>query len=198
MDRMPGPGFRYGASKSNLDRMFESSGLTGEVKKDMNLYPHLEKPPLPFPKDNIELVNKVEVMNRFADTIEKKLRDQPVIYKPKQFETPDIKRFTDKPTVVRPTFINYSRLPIELHPYARKIQKKRKFKPKILPQEIPTEENAELETKDKADNEDEEIDEDEEENEDDLIGDYNAGDYEEFEDGRGEGDEDDRIDDDHS
>ena len=74
---MPGPGFRYGASKSNLDRMFESSGLTGEVKKDMNLYPHLEKPPLPFPKDNIELVNKVEVMNRFADTIEKKLRDQP-------------------------------------------------------------------------------------------------------------------------
>ena len=75
--RMPGPGFRYGASKSNLDRMFESSGLTGEVKKDMNLYPHLEKPPLPFPKDNIELVNKVEVMNRFADTIEKKLRDQP-------------------------------------------------------------------------------------------------------------------------
>ena len=70
-----------------------------------------------------------------------------VIYKPKQFETPDIKRFTDKPTVVRPTFINYSRLPIELHPYSRKIQKKRKFKPKILPQEIPTEENAELETK---------------------------------------------------
>ena len=74
---MPGPGFRYGASKSNLDRMFESSGLTGEVKKDMNLYPHLEKPPLPFPKDNIELVNKVEVMNRFADAMEKKLRDQP-------------------------------------------------------------------------------------------------------------------------
>ena len=70
-----------------------------------------------------------------------------MIYKPKQFETPDIKRFTDKPTVFRPTFINYSRLPIELHPYARKIQKKRKFKPKILPQEIPTEENAELETK---------------------------------------------------
>ena len=65
-----------------------------------------------------------------------------VIYKPKQFETPDIKRFTDKPTVVRPTFINYSRLPIELHPYSRKIQKKRKFKPKILPQEIPTEENS--------------------------------------------------------
>lgn len=49
--------------------------------------------------------------------------------------------------MVRPTFINYSRLPIELHPYAKKIQKKRKFKPKILPQEIPTEENAELETK---------------------------------------------------
>ena len=49
--------------------------------------------------------------------------------------------------MVRPTFINYSRLPIELHPYSRKIQKKRKFKPKILPQEIPTEENAELETK---------------------------------------------------
>lgn len=61
--------------------------------------------------------------------------------------------------------------------------------------------------KDKVDNDDEERDEtkdeedndeDEDDNEDDLIGDYNAGDYEEFEDGRGEGDEDDRIDDDHS
>ena len=57
---------------------------------------------------------------------------------------------------------------------------------------------ADNEDEEKDENNDEEIDEDEEENEDDLIGDYNAGDYEEFEDGRGEGDEDDRIDDDHS
>ena len=50
-------------AKSALDRMFDASGLTGESKKNMNLYPKLEQFPLPFPEENEDFKRKVDIMN---------------------------------------------------------------------------------------------------------------------------------------
>ena len=64
-------------AKSAMDRMFEASGLTGESKKNMNLYPKLEQFPLPFPEDNHDFALKMETMNKFATDLNEKFRRMP-------------------------------------------------------------------------------------------------------------------------
>ena len=53
-------------AKSAIDRMFDASGLTGESKKNMNLYPKLEQFPLPFPNENEDFKTKVDIMNKLG------------------------------------------------------------------------------------------------------------------------------------
>ena len=60
-----------------MDRMFDASGLTGESKKNMNLYPKLEQFALPFPHDNTDFMDKIEIMNKYAIELNDKFRKMP-------------------------------------------------------------------------------------------------------------------------
>ena len=57
--------------------MFDASGLTGESKKNMNLYPKLEQFALPFPHDNTDFMDKIEIMNKYAIELNYKFRKMP-------------------------------------------------------------------------------------------------------------------------
>merc|ERR1712212_988409 len=129
-------------AKSNLERLFESEGLTGESKKDLNLYPKLEQFPLPFPRDNPELYEKVTLMNEFAMKLDEQFRTMPVIFSETKKETPDVRRYNDVAPKKQIPYINYSRLPLELNPELHRIRltqrlsRKRKLKRKLSGKEL--------------------------------------------------------------
>lgn len=97
-------------AKSAMDRMFDASGLTGESKKNMHLYPKLEQFPLPFPADNVDFMAKLNLMNNFAIELNDKFRKMPAVLDERTKQTPDVERYGDVPIVRQVPYINYTRL----------------------------------------------------------------------------------------
>jgi len=160
-EKMPRP---MRAAKSAMDRMFDASGLTGESKKNMHLYPKLQQFPLPFPADNVDFMDKLAIMNKYAIEVNDKFRKMPAVLDETTKSTPDVERYGDVPVVRQVPYINYTRLPLELNPQRGEIRsaqrqkrRKRKFKPHTTDEVAKTVAETLEKTKQNLENNEEEM-----------------------------------------
>merc|ERR1712110_230782 len=91
----------------------------------MSRYPKLDVCPLPFPYSDPSVTEKRNQLVDIAADLENKFRNSPAFIHPVIILTPDVERFVEKSILAFGSDMDYSRLPLELHPNYFDIKRKR-------------------------------------------------------------------------